>query len=119
MKVAASALALLTLGLLPVGFAGEVTPISKVLQLLSDLQAKIISEGESAHKVFSEFAEWCEDRSKDLHFEIETGRSEVASLKATIEEEVALTGALNAKVRSSLVKSPRMRQTSKPQARSV
>merc|ERR1719433_2370903 len=73
-------------------------PIGKVLQMLSELQAKIIGEGENAHKVFSEFAEWCEDRSKDLHFAIDTGKSEVASLKATIAEEVALTGALNAKV---------------------
>merc|ERR1719433_1886147 len=73
-------------------------PIGKVLQMLSELQAKIIGEGESAHKVFSEFAEWCEDRSKDLHFAIDTGKSEVASLKATMAEEVALTGALNAKV---------------------
>merc|ERR1719436_447387 len=95
MKVLAS---VVTVGLLPVAFAGEVTPIAKVVQLLSDLQAKIIGEGENAHKVYTEFAEWCEDRSKDLHFEIETGKSEVASLKATIAEEVALTGALNAKV---------------------
>merc|ERR1719436_901536 len=95
MKVLAS---VVTVGLLPVAFAGEATPIGKVLQMLSDLQAKIIGEGESAHKVYTEFAEWCEDRSKDLHFEIETGKSEVASLKATIAEEVALTGALNAKV---------------------
>merc|ERR1719433_1764882 len=73
-------------------------PIGKVLQMLSELQAKIIGEGESAHKVFSEFAEWCEDRSKDLHFEIKTGQEQVAALKATIAEEVALTGALNAKV---------------------
>merc|ERR1719436_179238 len=95
MKVLAS---VVTLGLLSVACAGEVTPIGKVLQLLSDLQSKIIGEGENAHKVFSEFAEWCEDRSKDLHFAIDTGKSEVASLKATIAEEVALTGALNAKV---------------------
>merc|ERR1719436_253808 len=95
MKVLAS---VVTVGLLPVAFAGEVTPIAKVVQLISDLQAKIVGEGESAHKVFSEFAEWCEDRSKDLHFEIDTGKKEVAGLKATIAEEVALTGALNAEV---------------------
>merc|ERR1719411_2490606 len=76
----------------------EVTPIGKVVQLLSDLEGKIIGEGEAAHKVYAEFAEWCEDRSKTLQFEIKTGNSDAASLKATIEEETATTGALNAKV---------------------
>merc|ERR1719461_1743291 len=98
MKAAACALVLLSLGPLPVAFANKATPIGKVLQLLSDLQSKIIGEGDSAHKVYCEFAEWCEDRSKDLQFEIKTGREQVAGLKATIAEEVALTGALNAKV---------------------
>merc|ERR1719210_2787334 len=98
MKLTASMLTFVTMGLLPIVSAGEMTPISKVLQMISDLQAKIIGEGENAHKVYTEFAEWCEDRSKQLHFDIDTGRNQVASLKATIAEEVALTGALNAKV---------------------
>jgi len=81
-----------------VAWGTDSTPITKVLQLLSDLQAKIIAEGEAAQKVYVEFSEWCEDRSKDLQFQIKTGKSEIAALTATIEEENALTGALNAKV---------------------
>ena len=44
--------------------------------LLSDkkLEAKIIKEGEGAQKVYDEFAEFCDDRSKDLGFEIKTGK---------------------------------------------
>merc|ERR1719281_158926 len=64
-------------------------PIQKVIQMLSDLQAKIIKEGQEAAKVYDEFAEWCEDRSKDLMFEIKTGKGEVAALKAEIEELAA------------------------------
>jgi len=98
MKMPALALSLVAWSLIPKAHAGESTPITKVLQLLSDLEAKIIAEGEAAQKVYIEFAEWCEDRSKDLRYEIKTGNSEIAALKATIEQETALTGSLNAKV---------------------
>merc|ERR1711967_218199 len=38
------------------------------------LQAKIIGEGEEAQKVYEEFAEWCEDSSEDLGFDIKTAK---------------------------------------------
>merc|ERR1719171_489775 len=64
-------------------------PISKVIQMLSDLQQKIIKEGEVAQKVFDEFSEWCEEESKNLGFEIKTGKSEAEELTATIEQAVS------------------------------
>merc|ERR1719389_1135531 len=76
----------------------EANPITKVLQMLSDLQAKILKEGEEAQKVYEEFAEWCEDRSKNLGFDIKTGKAEVADLEATIEKETATAGSLSAKI---------------------
>ena len=39
----------------------KVSPIGKIVQMIGDLQAKVIKEGEEAQKVYSEFAEWCED----------------------------------------------------------
>jgi len=74
------------------------SPIGKVVQLISDLQAKIVSEGEEAHKVYEEFAEFCEDRSKQLGFDIKTSESESAELKASIAKDTARIGSLNAKV---------------------
>jgi len=65
------------------------SPIEKVITLLGDLETKIIKEGEGAHKVYAEFAEWCEDTSKDVSYEIKTGKGNVADLKATIEKESA------------------------------
>jgi len=76
----------------------ETNPISKVIQMLSDLETKVIGEGEAAQKVYSEFAEWCEDRSRNVGFDIETGEREVADLKATIFEQDALIGSLDAKI---------------------
>ena len=40
-------------------------------------------------KTYDEFAEWCEDRSKDLQFEIKTGKGNKADLEATIQKETA------------------------------
>jgi len=74
------------------------SPVTKVVELLSGLQAKIIAEGEAAQKEYDEYAEWCSDRSKNLGFEIQTGESEVASLQATIEEETASASALSTKI---------------------
>merc|ERR1740116_609570 len=77
--------------------ANKVSPITKVLQLMSDMQTKIIGEGEAAHATYAEFAEMCEERSKDLGFEIKTGKAEVADLKAAIDEETSIAAALDTK----------------------
>jgi len=78
--------------------ANQVSPITKVLQLMSDMQTKIIGEGEAAHALYAEFAEMCEERSKNLQFEIKTGKAEVADLKAAIDEETAMAESLDTKV---------------------
>merc|ERR1719265_479188 len=66
--------------------------------MVSDLQGKIIGEGAQSQKIYDEFSEWCEDRSKDLHFEIKTGKANVEQLSATINAEIERTKALNTKV---------------------
>jgi len=78
--------------------ANEVNPIEKVIQMMSDLEAKIIGEGKESQKTYDEFAEWCEDRSKDLQFEIKTGKGNKADLEATIQKESANADALTAKI---------------------
>lgn len=75
-----------------------VNPVQKVLSMLGDLQAKIIREGTAAQKTYDEFAEWCEDRSRNIGFEIKDGKSEVAQQKATIESETANAASANAKI---------------------
>merc|ERR1719390_59290 len=78
--------------------ASQGNPIEKILEMISDLQAKVIGEGEDAQKAYDEYSEWCEDRSTQLGFEIKTGKANVAELKATIEEETATAGALETKI---------------------
>lgn len=81
--------ATLIVALAGVAQAEEANPIEKIIQMIGDLETKIIKEGEDAQKVYEEFSEWCEDTSKDLMFEIKTGKGEVADLQATIEKESA------------------------------
>merc|ERR1740138_1867023 len=66
--------------------------------MISDLETKVIGEGKDAQKVYDEFSEFCEDRSRELGFEIKTGKGEVKDLEATIEKEAATAESLNAKI---------------------
>jgi len=79
------------------GYVRADAPVAKVLSMISDLQATVIKEGEVAQKEYAEFSEWCEDRARNLGFEIKTANGEVESLKASIAEENANIGALTAK----------------------
>jgi len=98
-----AAFAVLLAGL-PAAHGGAVTPVGKVMQLLSDMQTKIVGEGEEAQKVYGKASEWCEERSKNLGFEIKTAKAQIDSLKATIDEEKALQASLGSKT-DSLVSS--------------
>lgn len=69
--------------------ADEGSPIAKIISMIGDLETKVIAEGEEVQKTYEDFAEWCEETAKNLQFEIKTGKNEVASLKATIDEESA------------------------------
>ena len=55
------------------GSAAEVNPVNKVVQLLTDLEAKIKAEGAEAHRVHEEFTAWCKTQSSDLTFAVQTG----------------------------------------------
>merc|ERR1719311_824299 len=66
--------------------AADTNPIEKVIEMLGDLQQKIIGEGKAAQAVYDEFAEWCEEESKNLQFEIKTGKAEAEELNAVIEK---------------------------------
>merc|ERR1719401_1775885 len=79
--------------------ASQASPIEKIVEMISDLQSKVISEGTDAQKTYDEYAEWCEDRSTKLGFEIKTGKASVAELTATISEETSSIAALATKIR--------------------
>jgi len=72
-----------------VASASNASPIEKIIQMIGDLETKIIGEGETSQKTYEEFSEWCEETSKNLQFEIKTGKGQVADLTATITKDTA------------------------------
>jgi len=78
--------------------AVESTPIAKVVQLLGDLQAKVRGEGADATRVYKEMADGCHKNAQNLGFDIKTGKSEVAELKAAMEEQSARIETLGSKI---------------------
>jgi len=73
-------------------------PIQKVLEMLSGLQQKLITEGNSAQSVYDERSKFCEESAQNFGFEIKDGRAQVGKLKATIESDTASATALSAKI---------------------
>lgn len=72
--------------------------MGKVLELINSLQTKILEDGEQSKKMHQEFVELCEDRSAELNNYIKEGKSQVAELRAIIDQETAITSSLAEKI---------------------
>jgi len=75
-----------------------VSPIEKTIQLLEDLQAKIVKEGETEAKLYEEFTDFCNDESKETQFEIKTGKGASERASAAVADETAKIGAAEAEI---------------------
>lgn len=101
MQLTLVATTILMLLALPAGAArtaGAISPIGRVISMIADLQAKIIREGAEAHKLYDEFAEFCEERSKELDFDIKNANSEKEDLEANIAKYTATIEATKVKI---------------------
>merc|ERR1719183_49595 len=74
------------------------SPVSKVIQMLTDLEAKINKEGKDATKVYEDFSEWCEERARNVAYEIKTGKAQIEDLNAAIEKSTSDITALGTKI---------------------
>jgi len=92
-----SARVLLLVALTLAGASGQ-SPIGKVIELLSSLEAQIQKEGEESAKLNSEKEGWCKDTAVNLGFEIKTGSGKVEELKAAIGKEAATVSSLASRV---------------------
>jgi len=79
-------------------YAVQTNPIAKVISMMDDYTAKLNAEGEEAKKMYTEFTEFCSDRSADLSFNIKEGKMQSEELKATINEEVSIITSLTEKI---------------------
>merc|ERR1719172_163422 len=73
-------------------------PLSKVIDLMTALEAKITQEGEVEAAAFKEYFEWCDDVSKDTANEIATAKKKKEELEATIQECEADISAATSKI---------------------
>jgi hypothetical protein len=76
----------------------SVSPIEKVLQLLGDLQAKVIKEGEGQQQIYEEFTDWCKDTAKETQFELKTERSAKERFAAAEEDATSTVTELTTKI---------------------
>merc|ERR550537_1997956 len=92
-RVGVATLALLAAALAPGAGAAavdaETNPLSKVIELMDSLAAKITNDGEVEAKAYREYMEWCDDETKNLGFEIKTATAKKEKLEATIEKATA------------------------------
>jgi len=72
----------------------QITPVEKVLQALGEMKAKAETSMGKEQKIYAEYAEWVDDRTKELGFEIKTGESTIEELLAFIEKSDAKVGQL-------------------------
>jgi len=78
--------------------ASNASPISKVIDMLSELKAKRETAAKVAQRLFEETARMCSTRSKELEYEIKTGGSDQAELEASIADDTAMLMAVESKV---------------------
>merc|ERR1719379_2997614 len=73
-------------------------PVSKVVQLLGSLEAKITKDGEAEQAAYEEYAAWCKDGAKDLNYEIKTAEGDIEDLQATISKADSDAAAASSKI---------------------
>mmetsp|Transcript_60405 Transcript_60405/g.93987 ORF Transcript_60405/g.93987 Transcript_60405/m.93987 type:complete len:701 (+) Transcript_60405:58-2160(+) len=95
-----SVLLFLTLSIAAAAVRDDATtnPLSKVIELMDSLTAKITAEGEAEAKAFKEYVEWCDDAAANLHYEIKTGAKNKEDLEASIGKATADISASDTKI---------------------
>lgn len=64
----------------------KVTPVQKVLEMMNEMKVKAENLKEEEAKTFRKYAEWTDDRQRELGFEMESGNKQIEKLTAFIEQ---------------------------------
>jgi septal ring factor EnvC (AmiA/AmiB activator) len=80
--------AVLATGLFAVaaGSNAQADPIGQVIDLLSDLSAKVKKEGEADQAAYEDYFSWCDDTSKQQFNDLKTSNDQKSKLEASIAE---------------------------------
>jgi len=76
----------------------QINPLSKVLDLIDELSAKIVKEGEVEQKAYDEYLQWCQNAVQETGFAIETATKEKGELEAKLVQLSADIDASSSKI---------------------
>merc|ERR1719272_1447304 len=66
------------------GAATAVTPVQKVLTMMTEMKTKGEKMMEEESKTYSDYSEWVSDQSRSLGFKIKTANSDIEKLMGAI-----------------------------------
>merc|ERR1719298_308569 len=75
-------------------------PVTKVINLLKDMNAQLEKEGKEDEEVFEKITCWCQTNDKDKTTSIDDAESTITDLTATIEEATATSARLNTEIKN-------------------
>jgi len=62
----------------------QTNPLAKVLDLIDELSAKIVKEGEAEQKAYEEYLQWCQNAVQETGFAMQTATKEKGELEAKL-----------------------------------
>jgi len=75
-------------------------PVTKVINLLKDMQAQLEKEAKEDEEVYEKVACWCQTNDKDKTTSIADAESRITDLTSTIEEKTAESARLNTEIKN-------------------
>jgi len=75
-------------------------PVTKVINLLKDMQAQLQKEQKEDEEVYEKVACWCETNDKEKTAAIEEAEARITDLTSTIEEMTAQSARLNTEIKN-------------------
>jgi len=78
----------------------ERNPVTKVVNLIKDMQAQLQKEAEEDEEVYEKLACWCETNDKEKTAAIEEAESRITALTSAIEEGTATSSRLNTEIKN-------------------
>merc|ERR1719182_960767 len=75
-------------------------PVTKVINLLKDMQAQLEKEQEEDEEVYEKVACWCETNDKEKDQAIKDAEARITDLTSTIEEKTAASARLTTEIKN-------------------
>jgi hypothetical protein len=89
-----------TVHLKAAGNSAKNRPVTKVINLMKDMQAQLEKEGKEDTEVYEKVTCWCETNDKDKTTAISDAESHITDLTSTIEEATASSARLNTEIKN-------------------